>query len=262
VTKIPNPYQTLGVSEQATPKEIKSAYRQISREILNDRSIGGKDRRAKYKEVYVAYKLLSNAKKRKEYEAKPQEEYVAEIIVPRKTRRTVRCLRWLTGFLALAAVVFFALQFTFGPIQPGNQLSIAGQYKPRGQPVHDARIVRSLEIASQFWARRHRYVHCHGAITTVVTWHQREMEVEGSPYSADADAPMDGCSIQYDHYDYYEESWSEFCIVAVHEYGHLVGYNDFPSDNQSIMYPEVDRETYNLPACNNPADEQRYAPQR
>ena len=57
-------YDVLGVSKNATDKEIKSAFRKLAQKYHPD--AGGDE--AKFKEISEAYDTLSNEKKRKEYD--------------------------------------------------------------------------------------------------------------------------------------------------------------------------------------------------
>jgi molecular chaperone DnaJ len=62
-------YQILGVAENATANEIKKAYRKLARQYHPDRNPGDAEAEAKFKEVQGAYDTLSDAEKRKQYDA-------------------------------------------------------------------------------------------------------------------------------------------------------------------------------------------------
>jgi molecular chaperone DnaJ len=58
-------YKVLGVSSSATDKEITRAYRKLAKELHPDTNPGSEE---KFKEVSVAYDVLGDADKRKEYD--------------------------------------------------------------------------------------------------------------------------------------------------------------------------------------------------
>jgi len=61
-------YEVLGVSEGANADEIKKAYRKLAREHHPDRNPDKPTAEAKFKEIQEAYSVLSDEKKRKEYD--------------------------------------------------------------------------------------------------------------------------------------------------------------------------------------------------
>jgi DnaJ-class molecular chaperone len=61
-------YQILGVSKNASEKEIKQAYRRLARKHHPDVNPGDKSAEAKFKEINAAYEVLSNPEKRKKYD--------------------------------------------------------------------------------------------------------------------------------------------------------------------------------------------------
>jgi len=61
-------YEVLGVKKNASEEEIKKAYRKLAREFHPDRNPGDKNAEGKFKEVQEAYDVLSDQKKRSQYD--------------------------------------------------------------------------------------------------------------------------------------------------------------------------------------------------
>ncbi|WP_433436723.1 molecular chaperone DnaJ [Nonomuraea sp. CA-141351] len=61
-------YAVLGVPKTATAEEIKKAYRKLARQYHPDSNQGDPSKEAKFKEVSEAYDVLSDTKRRKEYD--------------------------------------------------------------------------------------------------------------------------------------------------------------------------------------------------
>lgn len=82
-----DPYEILGVAKTATPDEIRSAYRKLAKKLHPDLNPGDKKAEDKFKEVTGAYDLLSDAEKRRRFDAgeidasgteRPQQRYYKE----------------------------------------------------------------------------------------------------------------------------------------------------------------------------------------
>lgn len=58
----------MGVSESAKPEEIKKVYRKLAFQYHPDRNPGKKDAEAKFKDISEAYYVLSDPKRRTEYD--------------------------------------------------------------------------------------------------------------------------------------------------------------------------------------------------
>jgi molecular chaperone DnaJ len=66
---VKDPYKALGVDRKASDEEIKKAYRKLARQYHPDANHGDKGAEERFKEVQQAYSILSDPKKRKEYDA-------------------------------------------------------------------------------------------------------------------------------------------------------------------------------------------------
>src|SRR5262245_65387648 len=61
-------YETLGVSKTASDDDIKKAYRGLARKYHPDRNPGDKQAEIRFKEIQDAYEVLSDSKKRSQYD--------------------------------------------------------------------------------------------------------------------------------------------------------------------------------------------------
>src|SRR5580658_2437110 len=62
-------YEVLGVARDATPEQLKAAYRKLAMQYHPDRNNGDKAAEEKFKEVGEAYSVLSDPQKRQRYDA-------------------------------------------------------------------------------------------------------------------------------------------------------------------------------------------------
>ena len=63
-----NYYQILGVSSDATPEEIRQAYRRLARQYHPDLHAGDKASEEKFKEISLAYETLHDPQRRRDYD--------------------------------------------------------------------------------------------------------------------------------------------------------------------------------------------------
>lgn len=63
-----DPYSTLGVGRDATPEEIKKAYRNLARKYHPDHNPNDSSAEEKFKEVKKAYDILSDPSRRQQYD--------------------------------------------------------------------------------------------------------------------------------------------------------------------------------------------------
>lgn len=61
-------YEVLGLQKNATPDEIKKAYRQLAKKYHPDLNPDSKDAEEKFKEVNEAYEILSDSEKKEKYD--------------------------------------------------------------------------------------------------------------------------------------------------------------------------------------------------
>ena len=70
-----NPYDVLGVTRDASPEEIKQAYRRLAMELHPDRNPDDAEAAERFKDVNAAYDVLSDPDKRARHESKGWENW-------------------------------------------------------------------------------------------------------------------------------------------------------------------------------------------
>jgi len=65
---MPDPYALLGVDRQASTEEIKRSYRRLARQLHPDANPDDPEAEARFKEVAMAYEILSDAQRRQQYD--------------------------------------------------------------------------------------------------------------------------------------------------------------------------------------------------
>jgi DnaJ-class molecular chaperone len=83
-------YQILGLSRNASEKEIKQTYRRLARKHHPDLNPGDKSAEAKFKEINAAYEVLSDPEKRRKYDQFGNQWEYAEQFAKSEGRGRVR----------------------------------------------------------------------------------------------------------------------------------------------------------------------------
>jgi len=129
-----DPYEILGVSRDASPEEIKRAYRRLAKQYHPDRNPGDRQAEARFKEIQAAYEVLGSPERRAQYD-----RFGAG--GPRPDFHT-----WTTG----GATPFEGIRFDFDSL--GDLSSIFEQFfsrpasRPRGRRAERAAAPRGGDI--------------------------------------------------------------------------------------------------------------------
>ncbi len=78
VSRMANPYETLGVAANASQDDIRKAYRKAAKETHPDLNPGKPEAEKRFKEFNAAYDIVGDAEKRKRYDAGEVDETGAE----------------------------------------------------------------------------------------------------------------------------------------------------------------------------------------
>ncbi|MEL6616133.1 MAG: DnaJ domain-containing protein, partial [Bacteroidota bacterium] len=73
-----DPYATLGVDENATAKEIKTAYRKLAQQYHPDRNEGDKVAEDRFKEIQSAYDILGDEAKQKAFDRHRRDPFAGQ----------------------------------------------------------------------------------------------------------------------------------------------------------------------------------------
>ena len=107
-----DPYSVLGVKKEATPDEIRAAYRKLAKTLHPDLNPGDRAAEEKFKAVAAAYDLVGDPEKRARYDRgeidasgteRPRERYYRDFQRPRRRgaflqhRQRLRRLRRIGG---------------------------------------------------------------------------------------------------------------------------------------------------------------------
>jgi molecular chaperone DnaJ len=63
-----DPYEVLGVDRDASPDDIKKAYRRLALQYHPDRNPGDRDAEERFKDISIAYEVLNNPEKRSNFD--------------------------------------------------------------------------------------------------------------------------------------------------------------------------------------------------
>lgn len=122
-------YKILGVPENAGKDQIKKAYRKLARKYHPDVNAGNSESEERFKEISQAYEVLSDDKKRAEYD---------------QARKYFSSGYRGAGPQGQAAVNFEDL---FGPGGFGDIFDIFGRQKTRSHPARGADLIYNLNLS-------------------------------------------------------------------------------------------------------------------
>ena len=134
-------YQVLGVPKNATPAEIKKAYRKLAQQFHPDANPGNKDAEERFKEVSSAYAVVGDEEKRKSY------DQVREMAASGYGPGAPGAAGWPGGFGAPGGVRYETADFDIGDLLRGFG-GMGGRARQRQQrPQRGADLETEVEIS-------------------------------------------------------------------------------------------------------------------
>ena len=126
-----NYYNILGVSDKASSREIKRAYRELAKKYHPDKHKGNLNYEEKFKRISMAYDTLSDPEKKITYDLKrdyykfqPQEEYSEEVkdtgwvkresTVYESKKREYTPNAWMYGKIVIFLIIMAAILIPYG----------------------------------------------------------------------------------------------------------------------------------------------------
>ena len=146
-------YDTLGVSKNASEKDIRQAYRRLARQHHPDLNPNDEESERQFKQINEAYEVLSDADSRKKYDRYGDMWRQADDIEAQRSRGGPRTYTWTTGGQSPGGV---GADFDFGDIFGGigDLFGGGGRERPRGRQRANAAVTVSLEEAFAGTKRR------------------------------------------------------------------------------------------------------------
>ena len=145
-------YETLGVSKDASEKDIRQAYRRLARKHHPDLNPNDQESESQFKKINEAYEVLSNADSRKKYDRHGDLWRQADNIEAQRSQGGPRTYTWTTGANSPGGA---GADFDFGDILGGfGERSGGGRARPRGRQRANAAVTVSLEEAFSGTKRR------------------------------------------------------------------------------------------------------------
>ena len=134
-------YAVLGVDRSASQKDMRQAYRKLARQLHPDVNPGDKASEARFKEINVAYEVLSDPDKRKKYD-KYGEQWEHADQIEEMQRKAGRSFRSEPG----------GIRFEFGDLSNLGSFGDIGQvfetfsFGGRGRARHGANVEQPVEV--------------------------------------------------------------------------------------------------------------------